>query len=224
MSTVAAGVQNKVIHGDCLDVMPTISDKSIDLIVTDPPYGVGISGGGSVGGGSYRGKVHSMGDFAKWDSVRLGREYFDEILRIGKKVIVWGGNYYTDYLPPSRGWLVWYKRDGLPKRTFADCELAWTSMDINSSVFNCRWDGFIRDSKESKTGHPTQKALMIFEWCINEFTENGDTVFDPFAGSGTTAIACINTGRNYILIEKEKEYYDIINKRISEHELQVTLC
>ena len=214
---------NKVIHGDCLEVMPTLPDKSIDLTITDPPYGVNIGNGGSVGGGSKRGAVHCSGDYAEWDSVRVDKDYFTEIMRVSKNVIVWGGNYYTDFLPPSRCWLVWYKRDGLPRRTFADCEMAWTSLDANSRVINIRWDGFIRDCKEPKTKHPTQKPITLFEWCIREYSSEGDLIFDPFAGSGTTAIACLNTNRNYILIEKEKEYIDIINKRIAEHEQQQTL-
>jgi DNA modification methylase len=110
--------------------------------------------------------------------------------------------------------LVWYKRDGLPVRTFADCELAWTSFDKNAQVFNCRWDGFVRDSREQKVAHPTQKALEVMKWCVEAFSDKGDVILDPFLGSGTTAVAAKMLGRHYIGIEREPEYLEIARKRL----------
>jgi site-specific DNA-methyltransferase (adenine-specific) len=204
---------NKLYLGDCLEVMKTFPDKSIDLTLTDPPYGINIGSNGTVGGGSYRGKTQKF-DNIDWDSKILSKEYIDEILRISKNAIIWGGNYYLDYLPSTRCMLVWYKRDGLPIRTFADCEIAWTNFDKNSQVFNCRWDGFIRDSDEEKQEHPTQKALEVMKWCISEFSKENDLIFDPFFGSGTTIVAARFLKRNYIGCEINKDYFELAQRRI----------
>ena len=114
--------------------------------------------------------------------------------------------------------LVWYKRDGLPIRTFADAEIAWTSFDKNTQVFNCRWDGFIRDSKEEKYNHPTQKALEVFEWCVKEFSNEDDIILDPYIGTGTTAVAALKNNRQFIGYELEKEYYNIALRRLGNFE------
>ena len=206
-----------IYHEDCLVGMSKIADKSIDLVLTDPPYGINVAQNGTVGGGSFRGQTTSF-PCSDWDNKIPTKEYFNEIKRISKNQIIWGGNYFINYLENTRCMLVWYKRAGLPVRTFADCEIAWTSFDRNSMVFNCRWDGFIRDSKEVKLAHPTQKALLLFQWCIKEFSNEGDTVLDPFAGSGTTGIACQNLKRNFIGFEIDKEYYQIAEKRLIENE------
>jgi DNA modification methylase len=200
---------NQIIHADCLDVLKTLPDRSIDLLCTDPPYGLRLARKGSIGG---RGNAFTP---MSWDDAIPSKECFNEMLRVSKHQIIWGGNYFTDYLPPSRCWLIWYKRDNLPRNSFADCELAWTSFDRNAQVFNCRWFGFVKDSKEPKTGHPTQKALEVMKWCLREFSREGDTILDPFAGSGTTLLAAAQLGRNYIGIEREAEYISIIKARMA---------
>lgn len=198
---------------DSLEYMKSLPDKSIDLIVTDPPYGIGIAKNGVVGGGKVNGKVRTFSKVS-WDNQIPDPEYFEEILRVSKNQIIWGGNYFLDYLSATRCMLIWWKRDGLPRRTFADCEIAWTSFNRNAMVYNSRWDGFIRDSKEPKVAHPTQKALDVMKWCISEFSEEGDTVFDPFMGSGTTGVAAKELNREFIGIDINQEYVDIAKDRI----------
>lgn len=206
---------DKIILGDCLKVMKTFKDNEFDLAITDPPYGIKIGGKkGKVGGGSVRGRTKSYG-IQDWDNSIPTKGYFDEIFRISKNQIIWGGNYYLDYLPATRCMLVWYKRDGLPIRTFADCEVAWTSFNKNSMVFNCRWDGFIRDSREPKS-HPTQKALEVMKWCVSEFSNEGDTIVDPFLGSGTSIVAAKELNRRYIGIEINPEYVKIAEQRLRQ--------
>jgi site-specific DNA-methyltransferase (adenine-specific) len=102
------------------------------------------------------------------------------MFRVAKNLIIWGGNYFLDYLPATRCMLTWYKRDGLPDRTFADSELAWTSFDRNAKVYNLRWDGFIRDSKEKKVAHPTQKPLELFKQVLSDFSTEEQLILDPF--------------------------------------------
>ena len=209
---------NTIYNEDCLETMKRMPDKSIDLVITDPPYGIKIAKSGKVGGGSHRGKTQTFQKI-DWDNEIPTKAVFDEILRVSRNQIIWGGNYFLDYLPSTRCMLTWYKRDGLPIRTFADCELAWTSFDMNSMVFNCRWDGFIRDSREPKVAHPTQKALEVMKWCVRDFSTDTDVIYDPFLGSGTTALACQELGRNYIGSEISKEYCEIAEKRLGQQVL-----
>lgn len=201
-----------IILGDCLEVMKGFADNQFDLVLTDPPYGISVAKTGAVGGGSHRGKARQF-DKSDWDNERLVKEYFDEMFRISKNQIIFGGNYYLDYLPATRCMVVWYKREGLPKRTFADCEIAWTSFDKNSAVFSSRWDGFIRDGNEDREAHPTQKPERLMKWCVSEFTKEGDSILDPFAGSGSTLRAAKDLNRPCTVIEINPKYVEIIRKR-----------
>jgi site-specific DNA-methyltransferase (adenine-specific) len=197
---------NELIRDDCLNVLKRLPDQSIDLCCTDPPYGIGIARTGRLGNTRFVPKA--------WDAAIPPRRYFDEMLRVSRSQIIWGGIHFTRYLPPSRCWLVWWKNDGLPRNTFADCELAWTSFDKPAQVFNSRWRGFVRDSREPRVPHPTQKALAIMSWCIHEFSKPGDLVLDPFAGSGTTLVAAKLLDRRYIGIEQDRDYIAIARYRL----------
>ena len=198
-------MKNTIILGDCLDVMREMPDKCIDLVLTDPPYGIG-------GGGLKGGRPFSMSGGDKWD-IQPEEIYFNEIFRISKNQIIWGGNYFN--LGRSRGFIVWYKEnDG---RDFSECEYAWSSFEKPSRIYKKRFIG------KKDTLHPTEKPVSLFQWILKNYSEPVMTIFDPFAGSGTTAIACLETGRNYILVEKEPEYVDIINKRIATWKEQLRL-
>lgn len=201
------------INDDCFNYLSRLEDKSISLIVTDPPYGLDIARRGSL---SIRGASSKSHTFTKsnWDTFIPTSEYFNEIIRVSVNQIIWGGNYFAHLLPASQGWLVWWKKDGLPRGTFADCELAWTSFARPAQVYNSRWHGFIRDSREDRVAHPTQKAEDVMRWCIEQFSKPGDTILDPFMGSGTTGVACKNLGRNFIGIELDPEYFRIAKERV----------
>jgi site-specific DNA-methyltransferase (adenine-specific) len=199
---------NKIIHGDCLSYLRSLPDKAVPLLLTDPPYGLGIARRGSIGSG----KRFTPKD---WDVVPP-RAYFEEMLRVSEHQIIWGGNYFTPFLPASRCWLVWYKKDGLPRNSYADCELAWTSFRKNALVFNSRWSGFVKDSREPRVAHPTQKALAVMKWCVEEFSREGDVILDPFLGSGTTAVAAKLLRRNFIGIEIDYEYVAIARERLEQ--------
>ena len=187
---------NKCYCGDCLDLMKDIPDKSIDLVLTDPPYGIGISSN----------PVRQQHDKKDWDNAIPTPEYFEQLFRVSKNQIIWGGNYFD--LPQTKSFLVWDKVQPF-NFSLAMCEQAWTSFNTPAKLFKYR---VLNDKKE----HPTQKPLTLFEWCIINYSEEGQTIFDPFLGSGTTAVACINTGRNFIGIEKDEEYFNIAQKRVTE--------
>jgi len=197
---------------DCLDFMKSMPDKCVDLVLTDPPYGIGEDGLSNHS----RGCLAATTKFSnkQWDKTIPTKEYFDEMQRVSKEQIIFGGNYFIEYLRSTPCFLVWDKDNG--KSDFADCELAWCSYKTAVRKFKYKWQGMLQENmkEKEKRFHPTQKPVALFTWILNNYSTSGMTIFDPFAGSGTTAIACLETGRNYILVEKEPEYIKIINKRI----------
>lgn len=201
--------------GDCLDVMPTLG--KVDAVVTDPPYGIGYGGllkgkGDGKGGADKNGwKSHGV---PEWDAVRPPKEAFDLILSIGSEFVIWGGNYFTDYLTPSMQWLIWDKM----QRGFslADCEMAWTGKNKAARIFSYargNESGFAPRGADYPNAHPTQKPVGVMKWCA-EFTSG--TILDPFMGSGTTGVACVKLGRKFIGIELNEQYFDIACKRIEK--------
>jgi len=191
-------------QGDCMEVMPTL-DK-IDAVLTDPPYGIdyGNSGGfcESSGWKQWRGK-------AEWDKSRPSPDFFAYILHNSREQIIWGGNYFSDLLPPSMRWLAWDK--GQRNFTLADMELAWTSQQKALRVFTYPRGKAAQDGKQ----HPTQKPVALMEWCLG-FVPNAKTILDPFLGSGTTLVACAKMGRKGIGIELDESYFEIACKRVEE--------
>jgi site-specific DNA-methyltransferase (adenine-specific) len=183
-----------IYHGDCREVLREL--KSADLVVTDPPYGIFLKGG-------KWGK--KFGNGLDWDKQPAGN--IEQVLEAGVEQIIWGGNYFS--LPPSRGWLIWYKPDSVPSA--ADVELAWTSRDMNSKLITHS----IAATNGERVAHPTQKPLAVMKWCIAFFPE-AQTILDPFAGSGTTLRAAKDLGRCAIGIEIEEKYCEIAAKRLSQ--------
>lgn len=189
---------------DCLEVLPTLG--KVDAVITDPPYGT-------------RGKdAESRHDSAngwrqygilEWDKERPAKAVFDLILQAAPIQIIWGGNYFTDYLPPSQKWLSWDKgQDGF---SLADFELAWTSEDKACRRLNYARSLALKDGKQ----HPTQKPLAVMRWCIEQ-AGNVQTILDPFMGSGTTGVAAVEMGRAFTGIEREPKYFDIACRRIEQ--------
>jgi site-specific DNA-methyltransferase (adenine-specific) len=210
---------NKVYNMDCLEYMKTVPDKYFDLVLTDPPYGINIAKNGNVGGGSHRGKAKNFGK-KEWDLEIPSKEIFDQIFRISKNQIIFGGNYFIEYLKNTRCVITWYKHQDSPERTFANSEIAWTSFDTNSNVYSFKWDGFIQQDMANKEErhHPTQKPTELFKMILRDYAvkNNYQKIFDPFMGSGTTAIACKALGLDYVGCELDKDYFEIINKRLQQ--------
>lgn len=208
------------INADCFDVMREIKDKEIDLILTDPPYGIGVDGG--IGGGVYAKKSN----FEKkgWDNESPENKIFEEIFRIGKNQIIFGANHFISKIPyDSSSWIVWDKDNG--DNNFADCELAWTSHKTAVRKFRWKWQGMLQQNMKDKDVkiHPTQKPVALMSWCLNKYSKENDLIFDGFAGSGTTAIACIRTKRRFIGCELDKEYFEKACERIETELKQLTL-
>lgn len=202
---------NKVHLWDCLEIMKQLPDKCIDLVLTDPPYWIDASKWAS-GFGSAGHKTKKYED--DWDKFIPSQEYFDELLRVGKTIIIFGGNYFTDMLPMSKHWIVWNKIGGHDfQNPFSDAELAWTSIPKKPiKMYTVIQQWFVSDEKDRY--HPTQKPVNLFRMIVNDYTDKDMIILDCFAWSWTTWVACKELWRNYILIEKEAKYIDIINKRL----------
>jgi DNA modification methylase len=205
----------QVIHGDCLEVLKTLPDGSVDAVVTDPPYGIGEARNNNAS----RSKLAIAKDYgcSSWDDERPPRIVFDEIRRVSLEQAIWGGNYFADMLPPSPSWISWDKDNG--GSDFADVELAWTSHRRAARRVRWRWAGMLQEHggrwKEQRY-HPTQKPVGLMVWVLENYTGLGTTILDPFMGSGTTGVACMKTGRNFIGIEIDEGYCEIARRRISE--------
>lgn len=200
-----------MLHGDCMEIMKSIADNSIDLILTDPPYGKkahkGTNGFGNANNRRYQGS---------WDNQRPKKEVFDEIFRISKNVIIFGANYFSDLLPPSNHWIFWDKKGDIKfQNPFADGELIYTSFNKPIKRIIFKQQGFITDSKD-KRYHPTQKPSELITELIKKYSDDEAIICDPFMGSGTTGIACVNTNRNFIGIELDENYFNIAQKRINQ--------
>lgn len=200
---------NKIYNEDCLETMKRMGDKSVDLILTDPPYGINADKG--VGGfGSSKTDKHYEGD---WDSKTPDKIYFDEMLRVAKKVIIFGGNFFTDKLSVNGHWIVWDKKGDIAfDNPFGDCELAYTNINKKSvKKYKVIQQGFI--SEEKDRFHPTQKPVHLLKKIIEDYSEEG-TIFDPFAGGGSTLVACKQLKRDFIGVEISPEYVKIAQDRI----------
>ena len=213
--------------GDCLDVLREYPDNYFDLVLTDPPYGIGENGKHHKTRGhkkkyiadvsknwhsSQKGvKSIDYGEF-NWDQ-KLPNEHIDEIRRVSKQQIIFGGNYYTDVLPTSSCWLVWDKKNGA--NDFADCELAWTSFKTATRLFSYRWNGMLQENMKfkEKRVYPTQKPIALFKWCLETFAKQGWKILDPCCGSGTTIRVCRELGLDVVGIDKNPDSLQIIKER-----------
>ena len=201
----------RLILGDCRDVLPTLG--KVDAVVTDPPYGIGIDGqkGSDRKDGTQMRKHHeSLG----WDKETPPADLLRDIIAAGTWAIVWGGNYFMEALPPQKAWLVWDKEQtGL---TMSDGELAWSNLPMVLRIKKMHRTHLWQDQPE----HPTQKPVKLMRWCIGLLPVPNQTILDPFMGSGTTGVAAVQMGRDFIGIEREERYFDIACRRIEQAQRQ----
>lgn len=190
----------RLLLGDCMEILPTL--PKVDAVITDPPYGIGAA----------QEKPHNgWADYgiSSWDKQRPERAVFDLIRQAAPTQIIWGGNYFTDYLPPTMQWLSWDKgQDGF---SLADFELAWSSQNKAARRINYPRALALKDGKE----HPTQKPLAVMRWCIEQ-AGKPETILDPFAGSGTTGVAAVGMGLRFVGIEREPRYFEVMCRRIEQ--------
>ena len=204
-----------------IDAVDKLMDgESVDMVYTDPPYGISIVQSGSIGGskpfGSVGGgklaKVGKYAPIAGDDSIDVAIEAIQVIQTLGAQVeIIWGGNYYANHLSNSSCWIVWDKQN---TGNFADAELAWTNQKTAVRIFKHMWNGMVKASEHGqKRIHPTQKPVALAEWCYDQYGKECKTVIDLFAGSGSSLIACEAKKKQGFMMELSPAYCDVIVKR-----------
>jgi DNA modification methylase len=194
----------ELLNCDCLEYMKSLPDKAFDLAIVDPEFGIGI-------GNSPR-LVTDKGREAKsWDDKPIDPSYFDQLFRVSKEQIIWGGNYYQ--LPGNKHCLIWDKKQP-EKLSFGMFDYAWTSFDGANKIFRRS----VQDEKDKI--HPTQKPVSLYRWLIHNYAKEGDKILDTHLGSGSSAIAAHQMGFDFVGCEIDKDYYDAACKRFKEQTAQ----
>jgi len=196
----------QVFNTDCMDYMKDIPDGYFELAIADPPYGIGIS----------KNPVRQQHNKKEWDDSIPSRDYFNELFRVSKNQIIWGGNYFLDYLKNTQGFIIWDKKQP-EKFSLAMCEFAYSSIQSPAKIF--------RYSVLSEQGkiHPTQKPVKLYEWILKNYANEGDKILDTHLGSGSSAIACHNYGYEFVGCELDSDYFNDMVKRFKQVTAQRTL-
>jgi site-specific DNA-methyltransferase (adenine-specific) len=194
---------------DCMALMRRYPDKHFDLAIVDPPYGLGDA---LVAGGTWSVKYQAKG--AAWD-VKPNADYFRELFRVSKNWIIWGANYYSEHLPPTRGFVVWHKPNMEGMHTMANCELAWTSFDRNAKTVS------ITRPNEDRI-HVCQKPVKLYEYLLANYAEPGQRILDTHLGSGSHAIACHYAGMHLTACEIDPDYFAAAQERIKRETAQLS--
>ena len=194
--------------GDCRDILPRLTGRY--CVLTDPPYGIGKDGQVRTTGGNGGRKAY---EFKGWDAERPATEIFDALRALSDDLIIWGGNYFADCLPPTGKWLVWDKGQRINQ---SDGELAWTSYTGALRIKVLNRVELMTDGAE----HPTQKPVRLMDWCIPQFRSPALPILDPFMGSGTSGVSAVRQGRDFIGIERDPDYFEIALRRITDAQRQ----
>jgi site-specific DNA-methyltransferase (adenine-specific) len=235
---------SEVTNEDCMEGMARYPDKYFDLAIVDPPYGIRAVQRMYKGRAGYVNPKEKYGvkkanhTIKDWDNQRPSAEYWDELFRVSKNQIVWGANYFTDYLPLSRGWVFWDKD---VNGDFSKGELAWTSFDFALKKVLYVWDGMRQGQQVNKTpckggnwkqgnpcglekrNHPTQKPVALYKWLLQNYAKQGDKILDTHLGSGSSRIAAYEMGYDFTAFELDTEYFEAQEKRYKAHIAQLKL-
>lgn len=202
----------ELVNMDCMEYMAGLPDKSFELAVCDPPYGIekGVQATSRV---AKYGQMSSVNDF------KPSKEYFDELFRVSKNQIIWGYNHLSDLLPSTKEFIFWYKHQ--PVVSYSDGELAWTSFTKTAKCFDHPFFG--STGADLQRIHPTQKPIKLYEWLLTNYAKKGDRILDTHLGSGSSAIAAHNLGFDFVGTELDRDYYEAAVKRFNAHAAQPSL-
>ena len=192
---------------DCMEGMKQFPDKFFELAIVDPPYGIGIETSGT-----YFKQFETKG----WDNAIPSREYFNELLRVSQNQIIWGGNYFLDYLGSTKCFLIWDKliAEGM---SFADAELAWTSFKKPTRIKK------LSNNHNGGKVHPTQKPIALYSWLLQNYAKQGDKILDTHVGSASSLIACHRLGFDYVGFEIDPDYHKAACERLAKVQAQQTI-
>jgi len=215
----------EMLNCDCMDYMSGLPDKAFDLAIVDPPYGINADGRQNeaalarikADGKSKAGRGWKLYKQTGWDSGIPKQKYWDELFRVSKNQIIWGGNYFTDFLPASMGWVVWNK--GQRGFSLADGELAWTSLNVALRIFDYSRAEALQDGRI----HPTQKPVALYKWLLSRYAKPVDRILDTHGGSGSICLACHDLGYDLTWMELDADYYKAACERYQNHAAQATL-
>lgn len=202
-----------LINADCMDVMKLLDDKEFCLACVDPPYGIGRDGSKKTTGKHGGRKAH---EFKGWDNSTPNKTFFDELMRISKNQIIWGANYFAEFLPPSMGWVFWDKGQRIRN---SDGELAFTSFQKALRVVEYNRVGLLLEG----TIHPTQKPIKLYEWLLTNYAKKGQRILDTHLGSGSSAIAAHYFGCDFVGCEIDPDYYRAAKERFDRETAQRAL-
>ena len=229
-NTLLGAVPSVVYNEDCVDGLKRFSENYFDLAIVDPPYGIGADKAQNnaamqrikADGKSKAGRGWKLYADTDWDNETPNAEYWQELFRVSKNQIVWGGNYFTDYLPPSMGWIMWDK--GQRDFSLADGELAWTSFNKALRIFEMsRGKALAKNNEQGGRFHPTQKPEMLYSWILQNYAKAGDLILDTHLGSGSSRIAAYKGGFNFVGFEINEHYYERQEKRFKDFSAQQRL-
>jgi site-specific DNA-methyltransferase (adenine-specific) len=205
-----------ITNEDNMALMSRYPDNYFDLAIVDPPYGIGIDGQKKS---ISKNPKHNRKEHVQknWDNSIPSENYFNELKRVSKNQIIWGGNYFTQFLKPTKAWIFWYK--GQNDLTMSDGEMAWTSFEVVTRQVEINRAQLISQN----TFHPTEKPIKLYKWLLDKYAKQGDKILDTHLGSGSIAIACHDYGFELTCCELDKEYYDKAIQRIKNHVSQQKL-
>ena len=223
---------SEVTNEDCMEGMARYPDKYFDLAIVDPPYGIDINKHRirdkniyNTGFNRYGSSISNKKDYGNkdWDKNIPEINYFNELIRISKNQIIWGGNYFAFILPQSFGWIFWDK-DTFGS-DFADGEIAWTSFKKPVRKVFWRWNGLLQQDMKNKEEriHPTQKPVALYKWLLSNYAKKGDKILDTHLGSGSSRIAAYEMGFDFTAFELDAEYFEAQEKRYKNHIAQLKL-
>lgn len=214
----------KMLNMDCMEYMAGLEDKAFDLAIVDPPYGIGVDGKNIIANKCDKDNIPFVSRSHEWDTSAPPREYFEELMRVSKNQIIWGGNYFLDVLGYCKAPIIWDKLNG--ESLYADGEMAWISEGLpkNLKIFRHQWCGAFKDSERgAKKIHPTQKPVALYKWLLSRYAKPGDRILDTHGGSGSICIACHDLGYDLTWMEKDADYYAAACKRYKDHAAQAVL-
>lgn len=204
---------NEVLNCDCMDYMKDIPDKWFELAIVDPPYGMGVQGQNPI-----KNKSDTKDFNTEWDVAPPDETYFNELKRVSVSQIIWGGNYFLDYLGYCKAPIVWDKLNGAS--LYADGEMAWTGGKLprNLKIFRHQWCGAFKDSERGvKNIHATQKPIALYKWLLKNYAKPADKILDTHIGSGSIRIACHDMGFELHGCELDHDYYKAQEERFKRH-------
>jgi site-specific DNA-methyltransferase (adenine-specific) len=205
----------ELLNCDCMDYMAGLDDNAFELAITDPPYGIGESGGSA----RTRGKKEANHKRKEWDNSTPNGKYFSELKRVSKNQIIWGANYFPNYLQSSMAWICWDKK--LDNSDFSDFELAYSSFKRSAKIFRFSKNGGSRTPTAlAAIIHPTQKPVKLYEWLLKNYAKEGDRILDTHLGSGSSAIAAHYGGFDFVGYELDQDYYNAACKRFDDETRQ----